>query len=141
MMRFLMTLCHQADFTGYGIILGALVALLVNFFDVRERGIRHWRSLWAVRWALALGYQFCAAYAPHRVARCLPPANITIHWSLIAGVSSVWRRLGHRRVLPRWGVPALGTLDPAVLTFTGAMITGMIAKIVKSKLQPLGHTV
>jgi hypothetical protein len=29
-----------------------------------------------------------------------------------------------------------------VLTFTGAMITGIvIAKIVKSKSQPLGHTV
>ncbi len=42
---------------------------------------------------------------------------------------------------PGGALPAIGTLDPAVLTFTAAMIAGIvIAKLVQTKTQPFRTT-
>jgi hypothetical protein len=70
------------------------------------------------------------------------PTFRSIDAPLIAGSTTFGVGWGIAGFCPGGALPALGTLDPAVLTFTGAMITGIvIAKIVKSKSQPLGHTV
>jgi uncharacterized membrane protein YedE/YeeE len=70
------------------------------------------------------------------------PTFRSIDAPLIAGSTAFGVGWGIAGFCPRGALPAVGTLDPAVLTFTGAMITGIvIAKIVKSKSQPLGHIV
>jgi uncharacterized membrane protein YedE/YeeE len=70
------------------------------------------------------------------------PALRSIDAPLIAGSTAFGISWGIARFFPGGALPAVGTLDPAVLTFTGAMITGIVtAKIIKSKSQPLGHTV
>jgi uncharacterized membrane protein YedE/YeeE len=70
------------------------------------------------------------------------PTFRSIDAPLIAGSTTFGVGWGIARFCLGEELPAVGKLDPAALTFTGAMITGIvIATIVKSKSQPLGHTV
>ena len=131
---------------GFGIILGGMAnpAKVLNFFDV----VGTWDQLLAfvmggALGVTALGYRFVLRSPAPRIADVFQlPALRSIDAPLIAGSTAFGFGWGIARFCPGGALPTVGTLDPAVLTFTGAMITGiLIAKIIKSKSQPLGHTV
>ena len=145
MMRFLMTYAIGLVF-GYGIILGGMAkpAKVLNLFDIA--GTWDPSLAFVMGGALgvtALGYQFVLRRPAPRMADVFHlPTLRSIDAPLIAGSTAFGVGWGIAGFCPGGALPALGTLDPAVLTFTSAMITGIvIAKIIKSKSQPLGHTV
>ncbi len=149
MMRFLMTYAIGLIF-GYGIILGGMAnpAKVLNLFDIagtwdQSLAFVMGGALGGALGGAALGYRFVLRRPAPRMADVFHlPTFRSIDAPLIAGSTTFGVGWGIARFCPSEELPAVGKLDPAALTFTGAMITGIvIAKIVKSKSQPLGHTV
>lgn len=144
MMRFLMTYATGLIF-GFGIILGGMAnpAKVLNFFDVA--GTWDPSLAFVMGGALgvtALGYRIVLRRPAPRMADIFHlPTLLRIDVPLIAGSAAFGIGWGVAGFCPGGALPAIGTLDPAVLTFTGAMIAGIvIAKAIKSRSQPLGHT-
>jgi uncharacterized membrane protein YedE/YeeE len=132
-MRFLITYAIGLIF-GFGIILGGMA-----------NPAKVLRSIVGVCYARCIGR--CGVGISVRSARRMAdvfhlPTFRSIDAPLIAGSTTFGVGWGIARFCLGEELPAVGKLDPAALTFTGAIITGIvIATIVKSKSQPLGHTV
>jgi uncharacterized membrane protein YedE/YeeE len=143
MMRFLVIYAIGLIF-GFGIILGGMAnpAKVLNFFDIA--GTWDPSLAFVMGGALgvtALGYRFVLRRPAPRLADVFHlPTRRNIDAPLVAGSAAFGISWGIAGFCPGGALPAIGTLDPAVLTFTGAMIAGIvIAKVIKSRSQPLGH--
>lgn len=142
MMRFLITYAIGLIF-GFGIILGGMAnpAKVLNFFDIA--GTWDPSLAFVMGGALgvtALGFRFVLRRPAPRMADVFHlPALREIDTTLVAGSAAFGIGWGIAGFCPGGALPAIGTLDPAVLTFTAAMIAGIvIAKVVQSKSQPIG---
>lgn len=141
-MRFLITYAIGMIF-GFGIILGGMAnpAKVLNFFDVA--GTWDPSLAFVMGGALgvtALGFRFVLRRPSPRLADVFHlPALRSIDTPLIAGSAAFGIGWGIAGFCPGGALPAIGTLDPAVLTFTAAMIAGIvIAKVVQSKSSQIG---
>jgi len=137
MMRFVLTFGIGLIF-GFGIILGGMAnpAKVLNFFDIA--GTWDPSLAFVMGGALgvtALGYRFVLRQPAPRLAEVFHlPTLMQVDRKLIAGSAAFGIGWGIAGFCPGGALPAIGTLDPAVLTFTGAMIAGIVvAKLVQSR--------
>ena len=142
-MRFLITYAIGLIF-GFGIILGGMAnpAKVLNFFDIA--GTWDPSLAFVMGGALcvtALGYRFVLRRPAPRLADVFHlPAVRAVDTPLIAGSAAFGIGWGIAGFCPGGALPAIGTLDPAVLTFTAALIAGIVvAKIIKAKSPPVGR--
>ena len=115
---------------GFGIILGGMAnpAKVLNFFDIA--GTWDPSLAFVMGGALgvtALGYRFILRQpAPKFGAVFHLPALKQVDRHLVAGSAAFGLGWGLAGFCPGGALPAIGTLDPSVLTFSGAMIAGII---------------
>lgn len=138
-MKYLLTYLIGAIF-GLGIIFGGMAnpAKVLNFFDIA--GTWDPSLAFVMGGALgvtALGYRFVLRRPAPRLADAFHlPSLKAIDPSLVAGSAAFGIGWGLAGFCPGGALPAIGTLDPGVLTFTGAMIAGIVvARFVKSRSQ------
>lgn len=137
-MRLLLTFGIGLIF-GLGIILGGMAnpAKVLNFFDIA--GTWDPSLAFVMGGALgvtALGYRFVLRSPAPRLADVFHlPTLMRVDATLIAGSAAFGIGWGIAGFCPGGALPAVGTLDSGVLTFTGAMIAGIvIAKLLKSSM-------
>lgn len=142
MIRFLITYAIGLIF-GFGIILGGMAnpAKVLNFFDIA--GTWDPSLAFVMGGALvvtALGYRIVLRRPTPRLGEVFHlPTLARVDPSLIAGSAAFGIGWGIAGFCPGGALPAIGTLDPAVLTFTGAMIAGILgAKAFKARAAPVG---
>lgn len=143
-MRFVLTFGIGLIF-GFGIILGGMAnpAKVLNFFDIA--GTWDPSLAFVMGGALgvtALGYRFVLRLPAPRLADVFQlPALQQVDRRLIAGSAAFGIGWGIAGFCPGGALPAVGTLHPAVLTFTGAMIAGiLLAKLVQTRIAQAGET-
>jgi uncharacterized membrane protein YedE/YeeE len=136
-MRFLITYAIGLIF-GMGIILGGMAnpAKVLNFFDIA--GTWDPSLAFVMGGALgvtALGYRFVLRRRAPRLGDVFHlPTLVRVDRTLIAGSAAFGVGWGLAGFCPGGALPAIGTLDSSVLTFTGAMIAGIIgAKLVQGR--------
>jgi len=136
-MRFLITYAIGLIF-GMGIILGGMAnpAKVLNFFDFA--GTWDPSLAFVMGGALgvtALGYRFVLRRPAPRLDEVFHlPTLMSVDRQLIAGSAAFGVGWGLAGFCPGGALPAIGSLDPSVLTFTGAMIAGIIgAKLAQSR--------
>ncbi len=116
---------------GLGIILGGMAnpAKVLNFFDIA--GTWDPSLAFVMGGALgvtALGYRFVLKRPAPVLAEIFHvPTVRQIDGRLIGGSVAFGVGWGLAGFCPGGALPAVGTLDPAVLTFTIAMIVGILA--------------
>ena len=130
---------------GVGISISGMAnpAKVLNFFDVA--GTWDPSLAFVMGGALgvtALGYRIVLRRPAQRLGEIFHvPTLRSIDAPLVAGSAAFGIGWGMAGFCPGGVLPAIGTFYPSVLTFTIAMIAGiLIAKIVKTKTQPLGST-
>lgn len=131
---------------GFGIILGGMAnpAKVLNFFDIA--GTWDPSLAFVMGGALgvtALGYRFVLRTLAPRLADVFHlPGLMQVDRTLIAGSAAFGIGWGIAGFCPGGALPALGTLNSGVLTFTGAMIVGIVAaKLIKSRAAPIGDAI
>lgn len=143
-MRFVITFLIGLIF-GFGIILGGMAnpAKVLNFFDIA--GTWDPSLAFVMGGALgvtALGYRYVLRLPAPRMSDVFHlPTLVRVDRRLIAGSAAFGVGWGIAGFCPGGALPAIGTLDSGVLTFTGAMIAGIvIAKTLQAKRVPSGKT-
>lgn len=123
---------------GIGIVLGGMAnpAKVLNFFDIA--GTWDPSLAFVMGGALgvtALGYRFVLRRPAPRMADVFHlPTLRTIDARLVGGSAAFGIGWGIAGFCPGGALPALGTLDPAVFYFTGAMVVGILgAKAMKER--------
>jgi len=139
MMRFILTYIIGLIF-GMGIIFGGMAnpAKVLNFFDIA--GTWDPSLAFVMGGALgvtALGYRFVLRRPSPRMADVFHLPSLTrVDPKLIAGSAAFGVGWGLAGFCPGGALPAIGTLDANVLTFTGAMIAGIVgAKFAQNRRQ------
>ena len=115
---------------GFGIILGGMAnpAKVLNFFDIA--------GTWDPSLAFVMGGALAVTALGYRVALRRPaprladrfhlPRKTDIDAPLVWGSAAFGLGWGLAGFCPGGAIPALGTLHPDVLIFTGAMIAGIL---------------
>ena len=124
---------------GFGIILGGMAnpAKVLNFFDIT--GTWDPSLAFVMGGALgvtALGYRFVLKRPAPRFGEVFHlPTLMQVDRRLIAGSAAFGVGWGIAGFCPGGALPAVGTLNSGVLTFTGAMIAGiLVAKLMQGQL-------
>lgn len=130
MMKFIISYLIGLMF-GIGIILGGMAnpAKVLNFFDIA--GTWDPSLAFVMGGALgvtALGYRFVLRRPAPTMAELFHlPTLRSVDAQLIGGSMTFGVGWGLAGFCPGGALPAIGTLHPAVLTFCGAMIAGILA--------------
>lgn len=141
MMRFVITYIIGLVF-GIGIILGGMAnpAKVLNFFDIA--GTWDPSLAFVMGGALAvtaLGYRIVLHRPAPRLAAVFHlPTLARVDRKLIAGSAAFGIGWGLAGFCPGGALPAIGTLDGSVLTFTAAMIAGIVGAKLMQRRQPKG---
>jgi len=129
MMRFVLSYLIGLTF-GVGIIVGGMAnpAKVLNFFDIA--GTWDPSLAFVMGGALgvtALGYRFVLRWPTPNMANVFHlPTLRSIDARLILGSSAFGVGWGIAGFCPGGVLPAVGTFHPAVLSFTGAMVAGIV---------------
>lgn len=136
-MRFVLTYLTGLIF-GLGIVLGGMAnpAKVLNFFDIA--GTWDPSLAFVMGGALgvtALGYRFVLRRPSPRLTEVFHlPALRSIDARLVGGSAAFGLGWGLAGFCPGGALPAIGTGDPAVLTFTAAMVVGIVgARVVQAR--------
>lgn len=144
MMRFVVTYLIGLVF-GFGIILGGMAnpAKVLNFFDIAGTWDPSLAFVMGGAFGVtALGYRFVLRRPAPALSQIFHlPAAREIDTPLIAGSAAFGIGWGLAGFCPGGALPAIGTLDPAVLIFTASMMSGIVlAKLVRNRTGLIGST-